>query len=105
MNGLNEVVVAAYGRSAVGRARKGGLAFAHPVDFGAQVLRGVLDRVPALDPADIDDVVVGCSNPSGKQGSNIARQIVLRGRSAGQYSGGDRVPLLLFRSAGDFHRC
>ena len=78
MNGLNEVVVAAYGRSAVGRARKGGLAFAHPVDFGAQVLRGVLDRVPALDPADIDDVVVGCSNPSGKQGSNIARQIVLR---------------------------
>ena len=75
---LHEVVVAAYGRSAVGRAKKGGLAFAHPVDFGAQVLQGVLKRVPKLDPAQIDDVVVGCSNPSGKQGSNMARQIVLR---------------------------
>ncbi len=71
-------VIVAYGRSAVGKAIKGSLAATHPVDFAAQVLRGVLLRVPALDPGRIDDLIVGCSMPFGKQGINMARLIALR---------------------------
>jgi len=78
MNALKEAVVVAYGRSAIGRAKKGGLAFSHPVDFGAEVLKGVLKKVPQLDVNEIEDLVLGCSNPSGKQGSNMARQIIFR---------------------------
>ena len=57
---LDNVVVVAYGRAPVGRAYKGSLKNLHPVDLGAQVLKGVLAKIPALDPAMIDDVVVGC---------------------------------------------
>ncbi len=73
-----EAVVVAYGRSAIGKAAKGTLARVHPVDFGAQVLTGVLARVPGLDPETIDDVIVGCAVPETTMGLNPARNIVLR---------------------------
>ena len=75
---MNRVVIAAYGRSAIGRANKGSLRNVHPVDFGAEVLQGVLARVPALDPHDITDVVVGCAKPEGVQGFNMGKLICLR---------------------------
>ncbi|MBR2743373.1 MAG: thiolase family protein [Clostridia bacterium] len=75
---LSNVVVVAYGRSPVGRAYKGSLKNLHPVDLGAQVLKGVLARVPKLDPKDIDDIVVGCARPQDFQGNNIARLVALR---------------------------
>lgn len=73
-----DVVIAAFGRSAVGRAKKGSLKFTHPVDFGGQVLRQVLDKLPQLDPRDIADVVIGCSKCEEVQGYNIGRLICLR---------------------------
>lgn len=73
-----DCVIVGYGRSAIGKAGKGSLAGVHPVDFGAQTLRGVLERVPELDPATIDDVVVGCAIPEATMGLNPARNIVLR---------------------------
>ena len=73
-----EAVIVAYGRTPCGRARKGGLANTHPVDFAAQALKGVLDKVPTLDPEMIDDVIVGCAMPINHLSMNTARLIVNR---------------------------
>lgn len=75
---LKEAVIVAYGRSALCKARKGSFANVHPVEFGAQVLRGVLDRVPQLKPEEIGDLIVGCAQPKGAQDTNMARLIVQR---------------------------
>lgn len=76
---LKEAVIVAYGRSPIARGGKnGGLRGVHPVDYAAEVLKGVLARVPQLDPAELEDVVVGCAMPEGCQGLNLARNIVLR---------------------------
>lgn len=70
-----DAVIVAYGRSAVTKAYKGGFSKVHPVTFAAKTLQGVLARVPQLDPMEIDDVIVGCANPEGTQGWNMARLI------------------------------
>ena len=70
-----EAVIVAYGRSGVAKAYKGGFAKVHPVSFATETLKGVLARVPQLDPKEIDDVIVGCANPEGTQGWNMARLI------------------------------
>ncbi|MDR1765962.1 MAG: thiolase family protein [Lachnospiraceae bacterium] len=75
---LKEAVIVACGRSAIARGGKGSLKDTHPVDFAAQVLKGTLDRVPGLDRALIDDLILGCAKPEGVQGSNVARQVVQR---------------------------
>ena len=75
---LKEAVIVAYGRSALCKARKGSFANVHPVEFGAQVLHGVLDRVPQLKPEEIGDLIVGCAQPKGAQDTNMARLIVQR---------------------------
>lgn len=75
---MNDCVIVGYARSAIGRAVKGSLAHTHPVDLGAQVLGATLARVPQLDPAEIDDVIVGCAIPEATMGLNPARHIVLR---------------------------
>ena len=73
-----DAVIVAYGRSPLARAGKGSFANMHPVEYGAQTLRGVLDRLPGLDPALIDDVIVGCAVPEKFTGFNIARLIAQR---------------------------
>lgn len=70
-----EAVIVAYGRSAMAKAYKGSFAHVHPVTFAAETLKGVLAKVPQLDPLDIDDVIVGCANPEGTQGWNMSRLI------------------------------
>lgn len=50
----------------------------HPVDLGAQVLRGVLDKIPQLDPSSIDDVIVGVARTVDAQSLDLARQVVVR---------------------------
>ncbi len=75
---MREAVVVAYGRAPVTRSRKGGLAFTHPVEYGAQVLKGVLAKVPQIKPEDIGDVIVGCAMPEGPMGYNMGRVIVKR---------------------------
>lgn len=74
---MREVVVAAALRTAVGRAPKGSLKQTRPDDLGAEVLRGLLARVPALDPERIGDVVMGCAMPEAEQGMNVGRNIAL----------------------------
>ena len=75
---LKEAVVVAYGRTGIAKAKKGGLRFTHPVDFAGQLLEGVLQKIPQLNPMEIDDVIVGCARPQEIQCSNIGRLIALR---------------------------
>jgi len=71
------VLVAAV-RTPVGRAPKGALSTTRPDDLAATALNGALDRIPALDKASIEDVILGCAQPEGEQGWNIARMAALR---------------------------
>jgi acetyl-CoA acyltransferase len=71
-------VIVAASRTAVGRAKRGSLATVRPDDLAAAVIRDLLRRVPALDAADIDDVILGCAFPEGEQGMNMGRMVALR---------------------------
>lgn len=75
---MREAVIVAGGRSAVGKAGKGSLRQTRPDDFGAAVLQAVLERVPSLDPALIEDVILGCATPEAEQGMNLARILATR---------------------------
>ena len=75
---VREVVVAAYGRTGIAKARKGGLHLTHPVDFTGQLLAGVVRKVLQLAVSEIDDVVLGCARPQEIQCSNIGRLSALR---------------------------
>src|SRR6266536_461891 len=75
---MSEIVIAEAVRSAVGRGFKGTLATKRPDELAADVIRGLLARVPqVLREAKIDDVVLGCAMPEGEQGLNVARLISL----------------------------
>lgn len=77
MREIREAVIVAYGRSAIGRAKRGSLKDTRPEAFGGQVLKGVLEQVPQLDPKDIDDVILGCAFQEAEQGNNVARYVML----------------------------
>jgi acetyl-CoA acyltransferase len=62
----------------VGRAPKGALSTTRPDDLAAIALTAALDRMPALDKAEVDDVILGCAQPEGEQGFNIGRFAALR---------------------------
>lgn len=70
-----DAVIVAYGRSPLAKANKGSFAGMHPLDYGAQTLKGVLNRLPGFDSALIDDVIVGNAFPQGKCGYNIGRMV------------------------------
>lgn len=73
---LQNVVVVAYGRSAIARSgKKGALREMHPVEMAGTVLAGVLKKVPQLDPSLIEDVILGCAIPEQKQGLNPGRLV------------------------------
>jgi len=71
-----DIVIAEAVRSAVGRGHKGSLALKRPDELAADVIRGLLARVPQAK-GKIDDVVLGCAMPEGEQGLNVARLIAL----------------------------
>jgi acetyl-CoA acyltransferase len=75
---MPEAVIVAAVRTPVGRAPKGALSTTRPDDLAAAALSGALERVPALEKAAIDDVILGCAQPEGEQGWNIARMAALR---------------------------
>ena len=95
---MSEVVIAAIGRTPIGRAVKGSLIDQRPDDLGAYVVDEVLKQVPQLDRAQIDDVICGCALPGGEQGHNLARIIsILAGVGAPGHHG---QPLLRVVAAG-----
>ncbi len=73
---MNAYIVSGY-RSPVGKAPKGGLRFTRPDDLASDVIKYMMARVPALDPARVDDVIVGNAVPEAEQGMQMARYISL----------------------------
>ena len=75
---MNEAVIVAGVRTAVGKAPRGTLRTTRPDDMAAAVIEDLLSRVPELPPETIDDVIMGCATPEGESGANVARIAALR---------------------------
>jgi acetyl-CoA C-acetyltransferase len=82
---MPDAVIVATARSPIGRAVKGSLKDIRPDDLAVQMVRAALAKVPALDPAEIDDLLLGCGQPAGEAGFNLARVVAV-------LTGLDRVP-------------
>ena len=74
---LREAVIVSAVRSPIGRANKGSLVTIRPDDLATQIVRAALDNVPELDPRDLDDLVMGCAQPAGESGKNLARVVAV----------------------------
>ena len=75
---MPEAVIVSTARSPIGRAVKGSLASIRPDELATQIVRAALDKVPALDPRDIDDLMMGCGQPGGESGFNIGRVVAVQ---------------------------
>ncbi len=74
---MRDAVIVATARSPIGRAFKGSLVDFRPDDLTATIVRAALDKVPELDPHLVEDLLVGCGQPAGESGFNIARVAAL----------------------------
>ena len=70
---MPEAVIVSAARSPIGRANKGSLKDFRPDDLTALVVQAALDKIPGLDPATIEDLLLGCGLPGGESGNNMAR--------------------------------
>jgi acetyl-CoA acyltransferase len=75
---MREVVIASSVRTPIGRAFKGTLRATRPDELAAVAIKGALERVPQVDPKEIEDVILGCAMPEAEQGMNVARIASLR---------------------------
>jgi acetyl-CoA C-acetyltransferase len=75
---MPEAVIVSAARSPIGRAFKGSLKELRPDDLAATIIKTALDKVPQLDPHDIDDLMLGCGLPGGEQGFNLARIVAVQ---------------------------
>src|SRR5512140_2075675 len=73
-----DAVIVSAVRTPVGKGKRGGLATVRPDELAAIVIQELLRRTPALDPKEIEDVILGCAFPEGEQGLNMSRMVVLR---------------------------
>jgi acetyl-CoA C-acetyltransferase len=74
---MPEAVIVATGRTPIGRAFKGSLVDMRPDDLTALVVQEVLAKVPQLDPNSVEDLILGCGQPAGEPGFNIARVVAV----------------------------
>lgn len=74
---MPEAVIVATARSPIGRAFKGSFKDTRPDDLAALMVKAALDKVPSLDPRDIDDLMLGCGLPGGEQGFNMGRNLAV----------------------------
>src|SRR5713101_617278 len=75
---MKEAVIVSIARTAVGKAPRGTLRNTRPDDMAAAVIKEVLARVPGLEAAEVEDVILGCAMPEAEQGNNMARIASLR---------------------------
>ncbi|MEU3449971.1 acetyl-CoA C-acetyltransferase [Streptomyces thermolilacinus] len=75
---MPEAVIVSAARTPIGRAFKGSLKDLRPDDLTATIIQAALDKVPELDPRDIDDLMLGCGLPGGEQGFNLGRIVAVR---------------------------
>ncbi|MGH9304871.1 MAG: beta-ketoacyl synthase N-terminal-like domain-containing protein, partial [Acidimicrobiales bacterium] len=74
---MPEAMIVATARSPIGRAFKGSLKDMRPDDLASQVVRALLAKVPAMSPDLVEDLMMGCGEPAGEAGFNIARVVAL----------------------------
>jgi acetyl-CoA C-acetyltransferase len=74
---MPEAVIVSAARSPIGRANKGSLKDLRPDDLSATIIQAALDKVPELDPADVEDLYLGCGLPGGESGNNLARVVAV----------------------------
>ena len=74
---MPEAVIVATARSPIGRAMKGSLVECRPDDLAATIVKAVLAKVPQLDPNTVQDVLLGCGEPAGESGFNLARVVAI----------------------------
>ncbi|MHB8379897.1 MAG: acetyl-CoA C-acetyltransferase [Acidimicrobiales bacterium] len=74
---MPEAVIVAAARTPIGRAFKGSLVDVRPDDLTALIVRALLEKVPELDPHSVEDLMVGCGQPAGESGFNIARVVAI----------------------------
>src|SRR5579862_5397441 len=70
---MREAVVVASSRTGLAKSYRGSFNMTRPDDLAAHTIRDVLRKTPQLDPAEIEDVIIGCAQPHGTQGQNVAR--------------------------------
>ena len=73
-----DAVIVATARTPIGRAVKGSLASVRPDDLAAGVFSAALAKIPALDPATLDDIYLGCAEPRDEHGGNMARRVAVQ---------------------------
>ncbi len=74
---MREAVIVSVARTAVGKAKRGSLRDTRPEEFAAPVVKELINRTPGLEPAMVEDVILGCAFPEAEQGMNVARLIAL----------------------------
>ena len=72
---MPEAVIVSAARSPIGRARKGSLRDLRADDLAATIIHAALDKIPAFDPRELTDIMIGCAQPAGEQGYGLARVI------------------------------
>jgi acetyl-CoA acyltransferase len=77
MQTMRDAVIVSAARTAVGKAPRGSLRETPPSELATVAVREALARAPGLDPAEVEDLVLGCAMPEGSQGLNMARQVAL----------------------------
>src|SRR5204862_1232904 len=77
-NSMREAVIVASSRTPLAKSFRGSFNLTRPDDLAAHCITDVLRKVPQLDPAEIEDVVLGCAIPEGQQGDNVARVAAIR---------------------------
>jgi acetyl-CoA C-acetyltransferase len=75
--GMPEAVIVATARSPIGRAFKGSFKDVRPDDLAAFIVKSLLEKVPNLPPSEIEDLILGCGQPAGEAGFNIARVVAI----------------------------
>jgi acetyl-CoA C-acetyltransferase len=75
---MREAVVVASSRTPLAKSHRGSFNRTRPDDLAAHVIRHVLSKVPAVDPGEVEEVILGCGQPHGPAGHNVARVALLR---------------------------
>ena len=76
---MREAVVVASSRTPLAKSQRGSFNITRPDDLAGHAIRDVLGKAPQLDPKEVEDVILGCGQPHGSQGHNIARVAAIRG--------------------------
>ena len=75
---MREAVVVASSRTPLAKSHRGSFNMTRPDDLAAHCIKDVLGKAPQLDAAEIEDVILGCAQPNGAQGNNVARVALVR---------------------------